>query len=38
MGMGRYVVDTLILERRSAREVAAAHGTSSGSWLTSSTG
>ena len=31
MGMGRYVVDAVLLERRSAREVAASHGISK-SW------
>jgi hypothetical protein len=28
-GMARYVVDAVVLERRSAREVAKAHGKSS---------
>src|SRR6266571_4605231 len=32
MGMGRYVVDAVLLEGRSAREVARAHGLSK-SWI-----
>jgi transposase len=32
MGMGRYVVDAVLLEGTSAREVAAAHGISK-SWI-----
>jgi transposase len=32
MGMGRYVVDAVLLEGRSAREVASAHGISR-SWI-----